>query len=47
VKLSAFPGAPDRGAPLLGEHTRAVLLERGWTELEVDELAASGSVLAV
>ena len=47
VKLSAFPEVPDRGAPLLGEHTRDVLLENGWSESEVDTLAASGSVLAV
>jgi crotonobetainyl-CoA:carnitine CoA-transferase CaiB-like acyl-CoA transferase len=45
VKLSANPGAPRRGAPLLGEHTREVLVDAGWSEEEVAALAASGSVM--
>jgi crotonobetainyl-CoA:carnitine CoA-transferase CaiB-like acyl-CoA transferase len=48
VKLSGMPSnpRPRTGAPTLGEHTRAVLLERGWSPEEVEELAAGGSVLA-
>jgi crotonobetainyl-CoA:carnitine CoA-transferase CaiB-like acyl-CoA transferase len=49
VKLSGMPAdgsGPRRGAPLLGEHTRAVLLEHGWSADEVDQLSAAGSVLA-
>lgn len=36
-----------RGAPLLGEHTRTVLLYEGWSVQEVDALVAGGSVLAL
>jgi crotonobetainyl-CoA:carnitine CoA-transferase CaiB-like acyl-CoA transferase len=43
VKLSATPGGLRRGAPLLGEHTREVLLEVGYAESAVDELVASGA----
>jgi crotonobetainyl-CoA:carnitine CoA-transferase CaiB-like acyl-CoA transferase len=48
VKLSGMQAAerPNRGAPLLGEHTRAVLLEQGWSAEEIDELAGAGSILA-
>jgi crotonobetainyl-CoA:carnitine CoA-transferase CaiB-like acyl-CoA transferase len=45
VKLSATPGALRRGAPLLGEHTREILLEHGYGESAVDALVASGIVL--
>jgi crotonobetainyl-CoA:carnitine CoA-transferase CaiB-like acyl-CoA transferase len=45
VKLSATPGAVRRGAPLLGEHTREVLRESGYSEGEVDALVASGAAL--
>ena len=45
VKLSATPAAVSRHAPSLGEHTREVLLERGWTAAEVDALIASGAAL--
>ena len=47
VKLSGTRRDGERtGAPLLGEHTRDVLLEAGWSEQELGELVASGSVLA-
>ena len=46
VKLSGMSGS-DLGAPLLGEHTRVVLVEAGWSDPEVDALAAAGSVLAL
>jgi crotonobetainyl-CoA:carnitine CoA-transferase CaiB-like acyl-CoA transferase len=35
-----------RGAPLLGEHTREVLLEVGWSDQEVGALTAEGVVVA-
>jgi crotonobetainyl-CoA:carnitine CoA-transferase CaiB-like acyl-CoA transferase len=47
VKMSATPTDPSRRAPLLGEHTREVLLEAGYTDEEVGcffiESRASGS----
>jgi len=47
VKLSGNRSDRVRtGAPLLGEHTRAVLLEAGWSEQELGALVASGSVYA-
>jgi crotonobetainyl-CoA:carnitine CoA-transferase CaiB-like acyl-CoA transferase len=45
VKLSSTPGGLRRGAPLLGEHTREVLLEHGYREEEVDALVAAGTVV--
>ena len=45
VKFSASPASVRRGAPLLGEHTREVLLEHGYTSEAVDELRDSGVVL--
>jgi crotonobetainyl-CoA:carnitine CoA-transferase CaiB-like acyl-CoA transferase len=55
VKLSGPPGGgarsasreARRGAPLLGEHTRDVLLENGWSDQDIDALAASGVLLTV
>jgi crotonobetainyl-CoA:carnitine CoA-transferase CaiB-like acyl-CoA transferase len=46
VKLSATPGSVRRGAPLMGEHTREILLEVGYTAAEIDDLATSGVILA-
>jgi crotonobetainyl-CoA:carnitine CoA-transferase CaiB-like acyl-CoA transferase len=43
VKLGG--GAPRRGAPVLGQHTRQVLTEYGFTDAEVDELLDSGAAL--
>jgi crotonobetainyl-CoA:carnitine CoA-transferase CaiB-like acyl-CoA transferase len=37
----------DRGAPLLGQHTREVLLEADWSGEQIDALAEGGSVLAL
>ncbi len=46
VKYSATPGGVTRGAPLLGEHTRGVLQEFGYSEKEIEDLITSGAVIA-
>ena len=46
VKLSATPGSIRRRAPALGEHSAEVLLERGFTQGEVDALLSQGVILA-
>ena len=45
VKFSETPGSVRRGAPVLGEHTREVLAELGYTDEQVEDLARSGEVL--
>jgi len=35
-----------RGAPLLGEHTREILFEAGYAEVEIDALLADGAALS-
>ena len=45
VKLSATPGRIRRRAPALGEHSAEVLLERGFSQDEVDTLLAEGVIL--
>jgi crotonobetainyl-CoA:carnitine CoA-transferase CaiB-like acyl-CoA transferase len=42
VKFSDTPVSVEQGAPLLGEHTRAVLAELGYTDQEIAELVRSG-----
>jgi crotonobetainyl-CoA:carnitine CoA-transferase CaiB-like acyl-CoA transferase len=44
IHFSATPTAVTRPAPLLGEHTREVLAEDGYSAAEIDELAATGVV---
>jgi crotonobetainyl-CoA:carnitine CoA-transferase CaiB-like acyl-CoA transferase len=46
VKFSATPSGVKRGAPLLGEHTREVLREHGYTQADIDALVAEGVVIA-
>jgi crotonobetainyl-CoA:carnitine CoA-transferase CaiB-like acyl-CoA transferase len=46
VKFSATPGGITRGAPILGEHTREVMREYGYTDGEIEALAANGTVIA-
>jgi crotonobetainyl-CoA:carnitine CoA-transferase CaiB-like acyl-CoA transferase len=45
VKFSETPASVRRGAPLLGECTREVLLEHGYSIEEINELAAEGTIL--
>lgn len=45
LAFSGTPAAIRRPPPLLGEHTREVLLEGGFTSAEVDALCASGVAL--
>jgi formyl-CoA transferase len=44
VKLSETPGAVDRAAPLLGQHTEEILIALGYTETERRGLEAKGVV---
>jgi crotonobetainyl-CoA:carnitine CoA-transferase CaiB-like acyl-CoA transferase len=46
VKLSATPGKVARAAPLLGQHTREVLSEYGFTSREIDDLIREGAAVA-
>lgn len=45
VKLSVTPGQIRTRAPLLGEHSAEVLLERGFSQSEVEELLAAEVVV--
>ncbi|HEX6944920.1 MAG TPA: CoA transferase [Casimicrobiaceae bacterium] len=44
VHFSATPAGVERPAPRLGEHTRELLRESGYTDGEIDELVAAGVV---
>ena len=44
VKLSATPGSIRHRGPALGEHSREILLEHGYSEGEVAALTAAGAV---
>ena len=46
VKLSRTPGKVSRPAPVLGQHTREVLAEFGFSAAEIDTLVASGAAVA-
>lgn len=45
VKLSVTPGRIQRRAPALGEHSREVLLEAGFSEDELEALVRDGMVM--
>jgi len=45
VKLSATPTHISRGAPQLGEHTREILGEYGYSDSEIEAMAAAGDVI--
>ena len=44
VKMSRTPPNVRRAAPLLGEHTREVLVEYGYSADEIERLAAEGAI---
>jgi crotonobetainyl-CoA:carnitine CoA-transferase CaiB-like acyl-CoA transferase len=44
VKFSATPASVRRGAPVFGEHTREVLREHGFSDAEVERMAAAGAI---
>jgi crotonobetainyl-CoA:carnitine CoA-transferase CaiB-like acyl-CoA transferase len=44
IKFSETPGAIERAAPLLGQHTREVLGGLGYSAAEIDKLYAQGAV---
>jgi crotonobetainyl-CoA:carnitine CoA-transferase CaiB-like acyl-CoA transferase len=46
IKLSETPGSVRRPAPLLGQHTREVLRETGYSDAEIDALVVAGAALA-
>jgi crotonobetainyl-CoA:carnitine CoA-transferase CaiB-like acyl-CoA transferase len=46
IKLSATPGKVSRPAPLLGQHTREVLDEFGFSLEEIEALLRSGAAVA-
>ncbi len=45
VKFSATPTHISRGAPQLGEHTREILGEYGYSDSEIEALVAAGDVI--
>jgi len=46
VKFSGTPGGVRGGAPLFGEHTRAVLSEHGFEPDEIAAFERDGAVVA-
>jgi crotonobetainyl-CoA:carnitine CoA-transferase CaiB-like acyl-CoA transferase len=47
VKFSATPGRVRHGAPQLGQHTREVLKEYGYSDSDITKLASSGDVIVL
>lgn len=45
VKFSHSPTSILRGAPMLGEHTREILGEYGYSDSEIEALAAAGDII--
>jgi crotonobetainyl-CoA:carnitine CoA-transferase CaiB-like acyl-CoA transferase len=46
VKFSATPGGIARPAPVLGQHSREVLAELGFSEREIARMIDAGAVIA-
>lgn len=44
MKFSATPGSIRRPSPTYGQHTREVLRQHGWSDGEIEALAAAGAV---
>ncbi len=47
IKFSETPAAVERGAPLVGEHTREILARAGYSASDVDRLVGEGVVAAM
>jgi crotonobetainyl-CoA:carnitine CoA-transferase CaiB-like acyl-CoA transferase len=44
IKFSKTPSKVDRGAPVVGQHSRDVLLEAGYDDAQIEALLAKGAV---
>jgi len=44
IKFSETPGSVRRAAPVLGQHTREVLREHGFSDAEANQMAAEGAI---
>jgi crotonobetainyl-CoA:carnitine CoA-transferase CaiB-like acyl-CoA transferase len=44
IKFSETPGSVRRAAPALGQHTREVLREHGFSDSEANQMAAAGAI---
>jgi len=44
IKFSATPGGVRRSAPLFGQHTREVLSSHGFSDSEINQMAATGVI---
>src|SRR6266446_271831 len=44
IKFSETPGSVRRAAPVLGQHTREVLREHGFSDAETDQMVAAGAI---
>jgi crotonobetainyl-CoA:carnitine CoA-transferase CaiB-like acyl-CoA transferase len=44
IKFSDTPGAVRRAAPVLGQHTREVLRDHGFSDADVNQMAAVGAI---
>ncbi|NDQ55493.1 MAG: CoA transferase [Acidipila sp.] len=44
IKFSETPGGVNRAAPVLGQHTREVLRDHGFSDAQIDQMAAQGAI---
>jgi crotonobetainyl-CoA:carnitine CoA-transferase CaiB-like acyl-CoA transferase len=44
IKFSDTPGGVRKAAPLMGEHTREVLLETGFSDAEIEQMVEQGAI---
>jgi crotonobetainyl-CoA:carnitine CoA-transferase CaiB-like acyl-CoA transferase len=45
IKFSDTPGGLRRAAPVLGQHTREVLRDHGFSDMQIDQMATLGAIL--